>query len=259
MTEQIAISTSGLEVRYGETIALTGVDIAVKKGSVLSVIGPNGAGKSAFLKALAGTVKPFSGKVKCKGASPSFVLQSTDVDKSLPISVREVVSLGRYSEIGLFKRFSKTDHDIVDQTLHRMGVEELKNNQFHDLSGGQQQRVLIAQGLVQETETLLLDEPVNGLDITSREIILNTIFEEVDKGRTVVFSTHDLNHARLSDEVLLLNTCPCCVGVPEEVLTETNLRDAYGDSHIHLDDELLLDDPHHTHTSSHNKKGIRNF
>ena len=259
MNEQIAITTTGLEVRYGDTVALTGVDIAIKKGSVLSVIGPNGAGKSAFLKALAGTVKPFSGKVDCCGASPSFVLQSTDVDKSLPISVREVISLGRYSEIGLFKRFSKSDHNIVDQAMQRMDISELSNKQFHDLSGGQQQRVLIAQGLVQETETLLLDEPVNGLDISSREIILNTILEEVKKGRTVVFSTHDLNHAQLSDEVLLLNNCPCCVGAPEDVLTESNLRDAYGDSHFHFGDELLLDDPHHTHTSTNDEKGIRTF
>ena len=122
MTEQVAIKTSGLEVRYGETIALTGVDIEIKRGSVLAVIGPNGAGKSAFLKALAGTVKPFAGKVNCRGASPSFVLQSTDVDRSLPISVREVVSLGRYSEIGLFKRFKKTDHQIVDQALQRLSL-----------------------------------------------------------------------------------------------------------------------------------------
>ena len=259
MMKQLAISTSGLEVRYGETVALTGVDIEIKRGSVLAVIGPNGAGKSAFLKALAGTVKPYAGKVNCRGASPSFVLQSTDVDKSLPISVREVVSLGRYSEIGLFKRFKKADHDIVDQALQRMDISELSSNQFHDLSGGQQQRVLIAQGLVQETETILLDEPVNGLDISSREIILNTILEEVKKGRTVVFSTHDLNHAQLSDEVLLLNNCPCCLGAPEDVLTESNLRNAYGDSHLHFGDELLLDDPHHSHTSPYDEKRIRTF
>ena len=180
MKEQLAISTSGLEVRYGETIALTGVDIEIKKGTVLAVIGPNGAGKSAFLKALAGTVKPYAGEVNCRGASPSFVLQSTDVDKSLPISVREVVSLGRYSEIGLFKRFKKADHDIVDQALQRMDISELSNNQFHDLSGGQQQRVYSAR-ISTGSRNYLLDEPVNGLDITSREIILNTILEEVNE------------------------------------------------------------------------------
>ena len=140
-----------------------------------------------------------------------------------------------------------------------MAINELSNNQFHDLSGGQQQRVLIAQGLVQETETILLDEPVNGLDITSREIILNTILEEVNEGRTVVFSTHDLNHAQLSNEVLLLNNCPCCLGAPEDVLTESNLRNAYGDSHLHFGDDLLLDDPHHAHTSPYDEKRIRTF
>ena len=253
------IITSELEVRYGKTVALTCVNIEISAGSLVCVIGPNGAGKSAFLKALAGTVELHRGEVSLQGLRPSFVLQSTDVDPSLPISVRDVVSLARYPIRGIFKRFQKEDHDAIENALDRLNIRDLEKTQFHELSGGQRQRVLLAQGLAQDSNVMLLDEPITGLDIVSRNIILEMIYEEVKNGRTVIFSSHNLHDASRSDQVLLLKTIHICYGPPDEVLTEINLRSAFGEHHIRVGEQLLIDDPHHDHTSTHEDQKIRTF
>ena len=253
------ITTSELEVRYGKTVALTCVNIEIPAGSLVCVIGANGAGKSAFLKALAGTVELHRGEVSLHGPRPSFVLQSTDVDPSLPISVRDVVSLARYPIRGIFKRFRKEDHDAIENALDRLNIRDLEKIQFHELSGGQRQRVLLAQGLAQKSNVMLLDEPITGLDIVSRNTILEMIYEEVKNGRTVIFSSHNLHDASRSDRVLLLKTIPICYGPPDEVLTEINLRSAFGEHHIRVGEQLLIDDPHHDHTSTHEDQKIRTF
>ena len=253
------ITTTELEIRYGKTVALTCVNIEILSGSLVCVIGPNGAGKSAFLKALAGTVEIHRGKVDLQGMRPSFVLQSTDVDPSLPISVRDVISLARYPIRGTFKRFRREDHSAIEEALDRLNIRELENTQFHELSGGQRQRVLLAQGLAQESNVLLLDEPITGLDIVSRNIILEMINQEVGDGRTVIFSSHNLSDASRADQVLLLKTIPICHGSPDEVLTEINLRAAFGEHHIRVGEKLLIDDPHHDHASTHDEQRIRTF
>lgn len=260
MTEcATSIVTDELEVRYGNTIAVTAVNLEVPKGSLLSVIGPNGAGKSALLKALAGTIEVHSGKVEINGPSPSFVMQSTDVDSSLPISVRDVVSLSRYSNRGPFKRFRSEDHDAINKAIERLNLSHLAKKQLHEISGGERQRTLVAQGLAQESSVLLLDEPINGLDLVSRDIILEMITEEVALGRTVVITTHNLSDASRADQVLLLNNCPCCLGSPDEVLTESNLRVAFGDESVGSGTKIFLDDPHHSHASPHDEERIRSF
>ena len=243
MTEcATSIVTDELEVRYGNTVAVTAVNLEVPKGSLLSVIGPNGAGKSALLKALAGTVEVHSGKVEINGPSPSFVMQSTDVDSSLPISVRDVVSLSRYSNRGPFKRFRSEDHDAINEAIDRLNLTHLAQKQLHEISGGERQRSLVAQGLAQESGVLLLDEPINGLDIVSRTSFSNDC-RGIALGRTVVITTHNLNDASRADQVLLLNNCPCCLGKPDEVLTESNLRTAFGDESIGSGTNIFLDDP----------------
>ena len=253
------ITTSELEVRYGKTVALTCVNIEIPAASLVCVIGANGAGKSAFLKALAGTVELHRGEVSLQGPRPSFVLQSTAVDPSLPISVRDVVSLARYPIRGIFKRFQKEDHDAIENALDRLNIRDLEKTQFHELSGGQRQRVLLAQGLAQDSNVMLLDEPITGLDVVSRNTILEMIYEEVKNGRTVIFSSHNLHDASRSDQVLLLKTIPICYGPPDEVLTEINLRSAFGEHHIRVGEQLLIDDPHHDHTSTHEDQKIRTF
>ena len=253
-----SIATTNLEVRYGKNVALTDVNLDVPSGSILSVIGPNGAGKSALLKALAGAVEIHSGEIEITGPSPAFVMQSTDVDPSLPISVKDVVSLARYANRGPFKRFRKEDRQAIDNAIERLNLSDLAKKQLHELSGGQRQRVLVAQGLAQESDVLLLDEPVNGLDIVSRDLILEMIAEEVKLGRTIVITTHNLSDAGRADQVLLLNNSPCCCGAPNEVLTEPNLRQAFGDNEMRVGSNVFLDDPHH-HAEEDKDDKIRSF
>jgi len=240
-----AIAAERLEVRYGDALALAELDLVVPRGTSLAVIGPNGSGKSTLLGALAGTVTPSSGSVDLAGPPPAFVLQSTEVDKSLPITVRDTVSLARYPTLGLFRRFGAADRAAVDRALARMAIDDLANRQFHELSGGQRQRVLVAQGLAQETDILLLDEPVTGLDLTSQAMILDVADEELARGRTVVMTTHNLNDARRCQQVLLLDTTPIAIGTPAEVLVEQHLRRAFSGQFVRVGDEVLLGDPHH--------------
>lgn len=243
----IAISTDNLSVAFGDVVALDELSLEVPAGTSLAVIGPNGSGKSTLLGVLAGTVVPASGTAQVRGSAPALVLQATDVDRSLPITVRDTVALARYPTLGLFRRFGHADVTAIDTALERLAITDLSSNQLHSLSGGQRQRVLIAQGVAQHTEVLLLDEPVTGLDVTSRSVILELIDEEVDAGKTVVVTTHNLDEARRCDQVLLLDTQPVAVGPPEDVLTETHLRRAFGGRFIRVGDEFILDDPHHTH------------
>ena len=242
-----AISTTNLRVTYGDDVALSDVTMEIPAASSLAVIGPNGSGKSTLLGVLAGTITPSSGSATVAGRPPALVLQSTDVDRSLPITARDTVSLARYPTLGLFRRFGSADRSAVDGAMKRLAIYELAGHHFHDLSGGQRQRVLVAQGVAQDTGVLLLDEPVTGLDVTSRAIILDLVDEEVATGRTVVVTTHNLDEARRCDQVLILDTTAIAVGAPDEVLTEENLRRAFGGRFIRVGDEFILDDPHHSH------------
>jgi iron complex transport system ATP-binding protein len=242
-----AITAENLEVRYGNTVALSGINLAVPAGSSLAIIGPNGSGKSTLLGAIAGTIQPSAGSIHVTGSTPAMVLQATDVDKSLPITVRDTVSLARYPALGLFRRFRSADRDAIDRALTRMAIEDLAPRQLHDLSGGQRQRVLVAQGLAQDADVLLLDEPVNGLDLVSRAVILDVIDEELASGRAVVMTTHSLDDARRCQQVLLLDTTPVAVGPPTVVLTDEHLRQAFGGQFIRVGKNVILDDPHHAH------------
>ena len=242
---QSAISTSNLHVHYGDKTALCNVTMELPVASSLAVIGPNGSGKSTLLGVLAGTIDIATGTAAVAGRIPALVLQSTDVDKSLPITVYDTVSLARYPSLGLFGRFRTEDRNAIDAALERLDIAGLANRQLHELSGGQRQRVLVAQGLAQQADVLLLDEPVTGLDITSREIILELIDEEVASGRTVAVTTHNLDEARRCTYVLLLNSEAIAFGTPDEVLTEKHLRRAFGGGFMQIGNEFILDDPHH--------------
>lgn len=243
-----ALRVEDLSVRYGDTVALRDVRLDLPVGSTLAVIGPNGSGKSTLLRAIAGITRPSSGLVELPDdRRAAFVLQSTDVERSLPITVRDTVGIARYPTLGLHRRFGGSDHEAVDRALERMDIRGLAGRQLHDLSGGQRQRVMVAQGLAQEATVLLLDEPVTGLDVVSRSLILDVVDEERDAGRIVVMTTHDLEEARRCDRVLLLSGAPVALGTPDEVLCEQHLLAAFGGRFIRVGDALVLDDPHHTH------------
>ena len=216
----LAINTSDLEVRYGDTLAVAGVDLEVPKGSLLSVIGPNGAGKSALLNALAGTVAPTRGSATVEGKTPALVLQATDVDRSLPITVREVVSLARYSERGFFGRMRATDREVVAKSLERLNIQHLASRQFHELSGGERQRALVAQGLAQEADVLLLDEPTSSLDSKSEEEV-QVAFETLMKGRTSIVIAHRLSTIMNADRIIVMKDGGIdTIGTHDELITQ---------------------------------------
>lgn len=242
-----ALEIRDLEVRYGDTVALTDVKLDLPAGTSLAVIGPNGSGKSTLLNAIARIAPVAAGSIGYDGSTPSLVLQSTEVDRSLPITVADTVGLGRYATLGLLGRFGAADREAVTDALQRLGIEDLASRQLHELSGGQRQRVLVAQGLAQRSDLLMLDEPVTGLDVVSRGLILDVINDELAAGRSVILTTHDLDDARLCDQVLLVDKHAIAVGPPDEVLTEDNLIHAFGGRFIRVGDRLILDDPHHHH------------
>jgi ABC-type Mn2+/Zn2+ transport system ATPase subunit len=249
-TMREAARAEGLTLAYGTRAALVGATFALPAGTSVALIGPNGSGKSTLLRALAGLVPPRAGTLdvpaRARRGAVALVLQTTDVDRTLPITVRETVTMARYASRGAFGRLRAADHAAVRDALDRLEVADLASRQLHELSGGQRQRVLVAQGLAQQAELLLLDEPVTGLDVVSRELILDAVATETAAGRTVVVSTHDLDDARRADRVLLLANRVVACGPPGEVLVEDLLGAAYGGRVLRLPSGLVVvDDPHH--------------
>ena len=236
-----------VHVDYGSIHAVGPLSLEVEAGSSVAIIGPNGSGKSTVLKVIAGVIDPTSGSCETFGATPAIVLQSTDVDPSLPLTVRDVVAMARYPRLGLFRHPGADDRTAVEAAMERLEISDLAGRQIHQLSGGQRQRAFVAQGLAQDAPTLLLDEPLTGLDVRSRSIITSVIDDEHAKGRTVITTTHNFEDAGRCELVLLLATRFVAFGPPDEVFTEDNLRTAFGGRFVRVGDALILDDPHHDH------------
>ena len=239
---------------YGSRVALEVADLRIPGAAVTALIGPNGSGKSTLLSAIAGLVTPVTGEVAVGGRPPghgeervAYVLQDTAANQLLPMTVREVVMLGRYGRLGFFGIPRRPDREAVESAMERMHVADLATRQIRELSGGQRQRVLVAQGLVQSAGVLLLDEPITGLDLTSQQLIVTAIEEERAAGRTVVLTTHDLRDADRADHVVLLAGRVVAQGPPGDVLVADNLRDAYGRHLIAIGLGLALDDAHDHH------------
>lgn len=237
--------------RLGGRTALAAASFEIPSGGLTALIGPNGSGKSTLLNGVSGLIKPSSGTLTVnpldgRARRISYVLQTTKVNESLPVTVREVVTMGRYSTTGPYRRLTRSDRQRVDAALERMGVTDLANLHLSELSGGQRQRVFVAQGLTQDHDILLLDEPLTGLDIVSMRAIDKVIHAEVEHGCTVVLTTHDIAEASTADHVILLAGRVVSWGPPSEVLTQENLMKAYGMTGVHTDSEgILFDDPTH--------------
>lgn len=243
-TSRPVVRIRDLLVRHDSVVALERFSLDVDAGTSVAVIGPNGSGKSTLLRTVAGLQSPTRGSVEVDGEI-AIVLQTTTVNEALPLTVRDAVRMARYAHRGPFGRLRAEDHAAVERALDRLGVSDLAHRQLDALSGGQRQRVLVAQGLAQEADVVLLDEPVAGLDLTSKGRILDVVEEEHAQGRTVLMSTHDLDEARACQLVVLLATELVAAGTPAEVLVEENLRKAFG-GRVHRlpDGELLVDDVH---------------
>jgi manganese transport system ATP-binding protein len=240
-----------LVLRYGNHTALARSSFTIPLDGVTAVIGPNGSGKSTLLHALAGLVPAAEGRLRVLGQDPersreqvSYVLQSTVVPVSTPITVRETVGMGRYPSVGLFRRFGRVDRERVVDAMRRMDIEGLAGRHLHELSGGQRQRVYVAQGLAQDHRVMLLDEPLTGLDLVSARTIDGLIHGDGREGRTVVLTTHDLNEARAADHVILVGGRVISSGPPTVVCNRQNLEVAFGLGSLH-GWEGFLDDPAH--------------
>jgi manganese transport system ATP-binding protein len=182
----------------------------------------------------------------------AYVLQSTEIPSHLPLTVREVVTMGRYGRTGLWGRLGRTGREAVGRAMDRVQITSLADRQVLELSGGQRQRALVAQGLCGEADLLLLDEPMTALDVVSQRLVRSALAEERAVGRTVVFSTHDLAQAAQADVVVLLAGRVVASGPPDEVLTERHLSEAYRGHIIGVGGVSVLDDPHH-HGSRHER------
>jgi ABC-type Mn2+/Zn2+ transport system ATPase subunit len=246
-----AVQAEDLVLGYGSTVALSKSTFDISAGKVTAVIGPNGSGKSTLLNAVAGLIEPISGSIEVlAGAGSShrisYVLQTTKVNDALPISVQEVVTMGRYAGTGAYRWLNQDDRDAVAEAMERTGITDLASRHLNDLSGGQRQRVFVAQGLAQEHDLLLLDEPLTGIDFPTAQAIDFVIHDEIERGCTVVMTTHDLSEARVADNVVLLSGRVVAHGPPTDVLTTEYLKDAYGAALLHVEDgQIFLDDAAH--------------
>lgn len=247
----LAVRAEGLVLAYGSRTALSESSFEIPLGGITVLIGPNGSGKSTLLGAIAGLIEPSAGSLEVPEVrgSPqriSYVLQSTKVNETLPVTVEEVVTMGRYATTKARQRLGTGDRAAVEEAMGRMGITHLAGRHLRELSGGQRQRVLVAQGLAQEHEMLLLDEPLTGLDLTSAQAIDNVIHDETSTGCTIIMTTHDLAEAEVADHVVLLSGRVVASGRADEVLTLENLTAAYGPNLLHVEGErLFIDDPAH--------------
>ena len=205
-----AVELCSVDAHYDHELALDDVSVSVDPGSITAVIGPNGSGKSTMFALISGRMQPTSGTVERIG-EVADVTQATSIDPLLSLTVDDVVRMGRYRSRGLLGRMRREDRRACDEALDRVDLLDLRSRPINQLSGGQRQRALVAQGIVQHASVLLLDEPAAGLDVTSQANILDVIRDEAERGRTVMFSTHQLQDTAEADIVIALNRqCVCC-------------------------------------------------
>lgn len=233
-----ALELDSVTVKYDDVTALESVSLAVQPGRVCGLVGMNGSGKSTLFKSLMGLVKPAAGTVRLSGLAPAkarrsglvaYVPQSEDVDWTFPLSVQDVVMMGRYGQMGPTRRPRTADRATVAEALERVELTELADRQIGRLSGGQKKRAFVARGIAQGASVLLLDEPFAGVDKRSEATITALLRELAADGRTILVSTHDL-HAlpQLADEAVLLMRRVLAHGAPQEVLRPEQLARAFG-------------------------------
>jgi manganese/iron transport system ATP-binding protein len=223
------LEVTNLTVSYDGNQALEGVSFGVQVGERVAIVGPNGAGKSTLFKALVGLIHPHAGSVQTNGAEIGYVTQRSVVDWSFPVTVHDVVMMGRIARMGWFRWQRPSDREIVRRCLDQVGMLGYADRQIGELSGGQQQRVFIARALAQEATILLMDEPFSGVDTPSQEAILEILDRLREQEVTVLVSTHDLNLAmERFDRLALLNRQLVAYGPPQQVVTPETLAAAYG-------------------------------
>lgn len=243
-----ALSIDQLTVNYGHRPALFDISLDVPVGQLVAIVGPNGAGKSTFIQTVMGLMVPVSGRIEILGQplekvkkQVAYVPQRGAVDWDFPISVREVVLMGRYGRMGLLERPKKADWAAVDDYLRVVGIEGLAARQISELSVGQQQRVFIARALMQEADVYFMDEPFAGVDLATEATLKKVLQTLTSKGKTVFVVIHDLKGLEETfNWAILLNTYLVSSDLIENAITPATLNRAYGRNYALLDEALKL-------------------
>lgn len=234
--KQIALEVHDLTVAYGKKSVLWSVDFEIPSGALACIVGPNGAGKSTLLKTCLNLLKPESGFVRIFNKDMgsvrkmiSYVPQKESVDWNFPITVREVVMMGRFHTMGFFKRATKADNMAVDEALEKVGMADRGQSFISQLSGGQQQRVFLARALAQQAQIYFLDEPFAGIDKATEEAIVVILQELQRDGVTCVVVHHDLSTiSKYFDFCVMLNTRLIVADYVRSIDLEDKLSETFG-------------------------------
>ena len=223
-----AIEIRKLTVAYGENIALENLNLDVETGSLMALVGPNGAGKSTLIKTILKFLKQITGEIKINAKTLAYVPQRNSVDWDFPTTLFDVVEMGCYGRVGLFKRVNKEEKQKVLKAIEQVGMLDFKDRQISELSGGQQQRAFIARALVQEADIYLMDEPFQGVDSTTEKSIVDILKKLKSEGKTLIVVHHDLQTVPTYFEtVTFINKSVIASGKIKEVFTQENIDMAY--------------------------------
>jgi manganese transport system ATP-binding protein len=232
------IEADHLYVDYNGIVALVDVSLQLPAGCICGLVGMNGAGKSTLFKCLTGFVRPSSGRILINGQSVAqaqrhqavaYVPQTESIDCSFPISVWEVVMMGRYGAMNLLRLPRSADRLAVREALERVELLDLRDRPIGSLSGGQRKRAFLARAIAQGASVLLLDEPFNGVDVRTEKLMAGLFLQFRQEGSTILISTHDLEHVRdFCDLVVLINKTVLAFGDTVKVFTPENLALTFG-------------------------------
>jgi ABC-type Mn2+/Zn2+ transport system ATPase subunit len=248
--EPARLEINNISVGYNGTPVLQDVSFHIPHGARVAVVGPNGAGKSTLFKALVGLLPLSAGQIFIHEMAlghhldcVAYVPQRSEVDWRFPVTVADVVMMGRFGQMTWLQAPTRADHQVVRTSLQQMGIADLSDHSISDLSGGQQQRVFLARALAQHPHIFLMDEPFTGVDATTQEATLDLLDHLRMQEVTVMISTHDLSLAAARfDTILLLNKRLLAYGTPQQVLTPENLGRAFGTHVLKLEDGAVLVD-----------------
>lgn len=244
------LEVKNVEAGYNGEMILKNISFTVPAGQSLAIVGPNGAGKSTLFKVLVGLLSIRSGSIEIHGRPlgdhincVAYVPQREAIDWKFPVTVLDVVVMGRFGKLKWLQKPGKSDMDLAMHSLDQMGIADLANKPISDLSGGQQQRVFLARALAQGPHILLLDEPFTGVDASTQETTMYLLETLHEQGVTSLVSTHDLNMAanRFS-QVLLINRKMIAYGKPEAVFTPENLQIGFGGQVLSMHGVMVVDE-----------------